>query len=67
MGDPAQSSIMMCLKCDRQLVERKTLFTYLNFTFSSPLPCCPVCGQVYISEEFVSGKLNDVEATLEDK
>ena len=67
MNAPAKASGIMCLKCNKQLTEQKTLFTYLNFTFSAPLPRCPVCGQVYISEEYVSGKLNDVEATLEDK
>ncbi len=61
------ASNMTCLKCNARLVERKTLFTYLKFNFSAPLPRCPVCGQVYISEEFAAGKLSDVETTLEDK
>lgn len=56
-----------CLKCNEKLEERKTLFTYLGFTFSTPLPRCPVCGQVYISEGYATGKLHDVEKTLEDK
>jgi hypothetical protein len=58
---------MKCLKCDRNLEERRTLFTYLGFPISAPLPRCPVCGQVYVSEEFALGKLAEVEKTLEDK
>jgi hypothetical protein len=58
---------MTCLKCGMRLVEQKTTLTYLGFTFSSPLPRCPVCGQAYLSAEFVAGKLSDVEKTLEDK
>jgi hypothetical protein len=66
-NDAAQTSNMTCVKCDAALFELKTVFTYLQFTFTAPLPRCPVCGQVYISEEYVTGKLNDVEETLEDK
>ena len=58
---------MTCLKCGLRLAERKTVFTYLGFTFSSPLPRCPGCGQVYVSPEFAAGKLSEVEKTLEDK
>ncbi len=58
---------MTCFKCHDHLIEKKVLFTYLNFPFSTTLPRCPSCGQTYLSEDFVEGKLSDVEKTLEDK
>lgn len=58
---------LICQKCDQHLVETRVTFTYLQFPISTPLPCCPTCGQIYISEEFASGKLSEVEKTLEDK
>lgn len=56
-----------CVKCSTRLTEQKVTFHYLDFPISAPLPRCPVCGQVYLSEEFVEGKLAEVEKTLEDK
>lgn len=65
MSDAAEP--MICLRCNVPLIAKKAVFAYLGFTFTTPLPRCPVCGQAYISEEFASGKLSQVEATLEDK
>lgn len=61
------NTMLTCLKCDKQLTPQKMNFTYLDFSFTTPLLCCPVCKQVYIPEEFVKGKLDDVEKALEDK
>lgn len=58
---------MYCVKCDALLVPSKTTFTYLKHEFYAELPKCPVCGQVYVSEELAKGKMAEVEAALEDK
>ena len=58
---------MICLKCNRPLELRKVYFDYLGFQFHADLPACPRCGQVYISEEMVRGKMAEVECSLEDK
>ena len=58
---------IICEKCGVELVEEKTILRYLDFEFPADLPRCPQCGQVYISEELVQGKVSQVEATLEDK
>ncbi len=58
---------ILCDNCGVELEERKVLLRYLDFEFPADLPCCPQCGQVYISEDLVKGKVSQVEATLEDK
>lgn len=67
MHEPSTLPDMTCLQCSEKLVVQKTYLTYLGFPLSTPLPRCPICGQVYISEAFAAGKLHDVEKTLEDK
>jgi hypothetical protein len=66
IGSSAASDII-CLKCSRSLTEQKTYFHYFGFPFSTPLPRCPECGQVYMPQSFAAGKLSEVETTLEDK
>jgi hypothetical protein len=61
------TSKITCLKCNVTLTEQKVRFTYLNIPFWDTLPACPVCRQVYLSEEYAEGKLAAVEKTLEDK
>ncbi len=58
---------LICEKCQAALVEKKVHFTYLGHAFSADLPCCPSCGQVFISEELAKGRIAQVEMTLEDK
>ncbi len=58
---------IVCDRCGVELVEKKVLLRYLDFEFPADLPACPQCGQVYISEDLVKGKVAQVEATLEDK
>ena len=58
---------MYCDRCNMALKEQKTHFTYLGHAFHTALPCCPVCGQVYVSEEIVKGRIAQVEMELEDK
>lgn len=58
---------LICVKCNVQLVSSKTTFSYLKHEFYANLPCCPACGQVYVSEELAKGRMADVETELEDK
>ena len=56
-----------CIKCRVPLVVKKINFEYLKQNFFAEVPACPVCGQVYVSEELAKGKMADVERNLEEK
>ena len=58
---------LICCQCNKELELKRTDFSYLGHTFFTELPRCPECGMVYISEELVNGRINDVEMQLEDK
>jgi NAD-dependent SIR2 family protein deacetylase len=58
---------MRCMKCDVELVHEETTLEYLGYDMTYQLPRCPVCGQVFISEEIARGKMHEVETSLEDK
>ena len=56
-----------CMKCNKELVKKRTVFTYLGHTFSNEVMCCPKCGKVFIPKELAEGKMAVVEQELEDK
>ena len=56
-----------CDLCQAELTKQKTHFTYLGHAFQAELPRCPQCGQVYIDEDVVKGRMAQVEMELEDK
>lgn len=58
---------LYCARCSCRFEKKKVYFTYLGHTFFSDAPCCPMCGQVYLSEELVRGRVVEVERQLEDK
>lgn len=58
---------IICVKCNTALVKTKTDFSYLKHNFNTELLRCPVCGQVYIPETLVKGKISEVEMALEEK
>ena len=58
---------LYCDLCQEALTLQKTHFTYLGHAFLAELPRCPLCGQVYIDEDLVKGRMAQVEMTLEDK
>ena len=58
---------LICCKCNEKLVLLKVNFTYLERDFSSDTLKCPKCGQIYISENTVNGKMAEVEQALEGK
>lgn len=58
---------LVCRRCGVQLVPMKTQFEYLGHSFHTEVPACPVCGQVFISDELARGRMAEVEMSLEDK
>lgn len=60
-------SKMICGKCGVAMEPRKAKLRYLGHEFWEELPSCPICGQVYISEELAIGKIRTLESTLEEK
>ena len=58
---------LICMRCDKEMVPEKTNFIYMKFAFNYDLPRCPQCGQVYIPEDLVAGKMASVELELEEK
>lgn len=65
MGENEQA--IRCELCEQTLIQRKVTFHYLGQFFSTELPACPVCGQVYIPEALARGRMAEVEMELEDK
>ena len=58
---------MICCKCNKELEMIKTDFSYLGHSFFTDVPKCPECGQVFIPEELVKGRISEVEMQMEDK
>lgn len=58
---------LICAKCKVQLEPKKINLNYLGHRVTHEFMCCPVCGQPYISEDIVNGKMHEVETMLEDK
>lgn len=58
---------LICAACNCSLVKKRVDFEYLTHTFFADALRCPSCGQVYLSEELVKGRVAEVEMELEDK
>ncbi len=58
---------IICYKCQKELVMEKVNFSYLGHNFHADILKCPVCGEVYISEALVRGRMTEVEMLMEDK
>lgn len=67
MSTTEKNSMLICLKCNIPLEMMTTNFSYLGFNFSTEVPTCPKCRQIFLSEELVRGKVTEVEMGLEDK
>ena len=57
----------VCCRCNVELKLTKIKFDYLGHSFHAEMPRCPECGQIYIPEETVKGRMAEVEMLLEDK
>ena len=62
-----EKQTLICDKCQVEMVDADVQFSYLNRSFRHKVPRCPKCGQVFISEELVQGRMSEVEALLEEK
>lgn len=58
---------IMCYKCKKELELKKTYFNYLDHSFFTEILSCPDCGEVFIPEDLVKGRISEVEMQLEDK
>lgn len=67
MTEKITPSNMICEQCNEKMEEIKVEFSYLKRSFSHVVLRCPICGQVFISEELANGRMRDVEAALEEK
>ena len=51
---------VICRRCQVEMVPKSTFF-------DTEILCCPKCGEVYLPEALVKGRMADVERELEDK
>ena len=58
---------LICCRCNKELVPTQTFFDYLGDNFHTDILRCPECGEVYIPESLVKGRMAEVEQELEDK
>jgi predicted RNA-binding Zn-ribbon protein involved in translation (DUF1610 family) len=63
----AENKVYICQKCQKELKPAKTYLSYLEHSFFADILRCPECGEVYIPEELVKGRIAEVEMQLEDK
>ena len=62
-----KKSTLTCSKCNVELQESEANFVYLEKTLQHKVLRCPECGQVYLPEELVRGRIREVEDSLEEK
>lgn len=58
---------LICDRCGVEMEMIEASFEYLSRGFRHKVPRCPVCGQVSLPEELVTGKMAEVESMSEDK
>ena len=63
----AEERIWKCAKCKKELVMKKTVFSYLGLTVAHDVRTCPGCGKVFISQDLAEGRMAEIEEQLEDK
>lgn len=57
----------ICGRCKVPLEQIKVQALYLQSAFDVKLPRCPKCGMTLIPESLAEGKMQEVEALVEDK
>ena len=62
-----EKQILICDRCKVEMAEYEVEFSYLNRSFRHKVPRCPECGQVYLPEKLVKGRMSEVEGLLEEK
>jgi hypothetical protein len=63
----SQPQKILCDKCGIYLTLGKVTLAYMGTSFPVDLYKCSQCGLVYIPEELARGKIQQVEAAMEDK
>ncbi len=58
---------MLCFRCKRELEPKRAYFRYLGHSFYTDVLRCPQCGEIFIPEDLVKGRMSEVEMELEDK
>ena len=58
---------VICRRCQVEMVPKSTFLTIWGTIFHTEILCCPKCGEVYLPEALVKGRMADVERELEDK
>ena len=58
---------VICRRCHVEMKPERTFFNYIGHNFHTDLLKCPLCGEVYIPEYLVTGRMAEVERELEDK
>lgn len=62
-----EKETIVCCKCGCEMKQKEMVFQYMGYHFNHSLPTCPSCGQVYITEDAVNGKIKEIEMLLEEK
>lgn len=63
----AEKQILICDRCKVEMEEIDTNFSYLDRTFRHKALRCPECGQVFLPEKLVTGRMSEVESLIEEK
>lgn len=63
----SEERIWKCASCKKELVMKKTVFSYLGHTVAHEVRACPDCGKVFISQDLAEGRMAEIEEQLEDK
>ena len=58
---------LICAKCGRELEKGRVYFRYLKNDVSEEVLRCPECGQTYLDEDLVMGRMKEAEVDMEDK
>ena len=58
---------IICSKCNVTLEAGEVKLSYLDNTFPAEILRCPKCKQVFIPEDLVRGRIDELEKTLENK
>ena len=67
MDEPINQQNIVCVKCQVPLKPGNVTLAYMGSNFPVVLFKCPECGLVFIPEALATGKMQQVEAALEDK
>ena len=59
--------VLICGKCGLDFTLLPITLAYLGHNFDIQVPGCKRCGQIYLSEELVAGKIAQLEIQLEEK